>query len=233
MCLVARLLRHFVPRNDITKTSLRGEAEAISRMTHTSLRGEAEAISRMTHTSLRGEAEAISRFLDIYPPHKLHMKTILGIDPGFARMGFGVITAAGSTITHIAHGCIETSKEKSFSERLNKIGEEFLKLLETYHPDVVSIEELFFTKNVKTGIAVAHSRGVILFLAATRNVLIYEITPTQVKIGLTGYGGADKKQMERMVMMQLGLKEIPKPDDAADALAIAICGSSYFSIPRN
>lgn len=151
---------------------------------------------------------------------------ILGLDPGFARLGFGVISAYGNILKHIVHGCIETKKEKTFGERLVEIGSELEKVIKFYKPDRIVVEKLFFTKNVKTAIAVGEARGVIFYVCSLRKIPIVELTPSQIKMGLTGYGNADKKQMQKMIKLQLCLKEIPKSDDAADALAVAICGSA-------
>lgn len=151
---------------------------------------------------------------------------ILGLDPGFARCGFGIIDAQGSGLRHVTHGCIETKKEETFASRLLILGNELEILFAQYTPDRVVIEKIFFTKNIKTAIQVAHARGVIFYVCEKHGIKIIELTPTSVKMGLTGFGRADKQQIMAMVKLQLGLKEMPKPDDAADALAVAICGSA-------
>ena len=149
---------------------------------------------------------------------------ILGIDPGLATVGFGVIEADRGHYTVLDYGIISTPKEDTLPVRLCKVESGIETLIKTYKPDQVAVEELFFSKNVTTGIAVAEARGVILL---TCNKLlgeeVYEYTPNQIKMTITGYGGAEKKQMQLMVQALLRLKAIPRPDDAADALAVALC----------
>lgn len=147
---------------------------------------------------------------------------ILGIDPGFAIVGYGVIEANGGNFKVIDYGAINTPKTEALPVRLAMIEEGLNKLIEKYRPDAVSVEELFFTKNITTGIAVAEARGVILLTAVKGCGHLYEYTPGQIKQAITGYGGADKQQMQHMTKILLGLREIPKPDDAADALAVAL-----------
>ncbi len=149
---------------------------------------------------------------------------ILGIDPGLATMGYGVIIAEKGRYQVVDYGIVSTPKEDSLPVRLSKIEDGVNTLINTYKPDAVAVEELFFTKNVTTGIPVAEARGVIL-LSCTKLVLdrVYEYTPNQIKMTITGYGGAEKKQMQLMIQSLLRLKEIPRPDDAADALAVALC----------
>jgi len=156
---------------------------------------------------------------------------ILGIDPGFAITGYGIVEKIGNKYKHIANGVITTDSKLDFNERLKINHTELDKIIKQYKPDLFSIEELFFAKNTKTAINVAQARGVILLTAIQNNLKICEYTPLQIKQALTGYGRADKNQMQQMVKILLNLKEIPKPDDAADALAIAItCGNSYKSL---
>ncbi len=147
---------------------------------------------------------------------------ILGIDPGFAITGYGVIEQQGSKFKYITHGAITTEAGMEFSKRLEITHKELDAIIKKYKPDLFSIEELFFAKNTKTGINVAQSRGVIILTALQNKLPIYEFTPLQIKQAITGYGRADKNQIQQMVKLLLNLKEIPKPDDAADALAIAI-----------
>lgn len=162
---------------------------------------------------------------------------ILGIDPGLATMGYGVLEVKGRDLICLDYGVVSTPKGDTLPIRLQKVAEGVQALIDTYHPDEVGIEELFFTKNITNGIAVAEARGVIL-LTCLRNIgeKVYEYTPNQIKQAVTGYGGAKKPQMMAMVQMLLGLKNIPRPDDAADALAIAIThattsqGTSQFKI---
>ncbi|MEA1909883.1 MAG: crossover junction endodeoxyribonuclease RuvC [Patescibacteria group bacterium] len=154
-------------------------------------------------------------------------KIILGIDPGTATTGFGLVEVDehGNT-KYITCGHIATSKDVPAAERLVTIKNSLLKLLKQYKPEVVAVEKLFFAKNITTAISVAEARGVILASCVEHNTEIIEYTPLQVKQGLTGYGKADKGQVQRMVKTILNLEDIPKPDDAADALAIAIRAAS-------
>ncbi len=148
---------------------------------------------------------------------------ILGIDPGYAIVGFGVIEKSRNGCKILDYGAITTPKTMSLPLRLKRIRSGMMQLIEKYKPDVVSVEELFFTKNVTTGIAVAEARGVILECAVSEVKELYEYTPNQIKQALTGTGKAEKKQVQYMVKAILNLKEIPKPDDAADAVAVALC----------
>lgn len=148
---------------------------------------------------------------------------ILGIDPGYAIVGVGVIEYRGNKFRTLEYNAITTPAGMPTVERLQKIYQEMNMYIDKYKPDAMAIEELFFNSNQKTAINVAQARGVLLVAAANRGVPINEYTPLQVKQSVTGYGRADKKQIQQMVKMMLGLNVIPKPDDAADALAIAIC----------
>ena len=153
---------------------------------------------------------------------------ILGIDPGFAITGYGVLRYEGNKFKIIDYGAITSPSKMEFSSRLKKIHDELNIIIDKYKPDAMSIEELFFNKNIKTALNVAHGRGVALLSAACSNIQIFEYTPLQVKQAVTGYGRADKSQMEQMVKAILNLESIPKPDDVSDALAVAIChGHSY------
>ena len=147
---------------------------------------------------------------------------ILGIDPGLAILGYGVIRAEGQKLTCLQYGAVTTQPRQTLPNRLCALYTGVDQLFEIYHPDEVAFEELFFSKNVTTGIAVGSARGVALVAAARRTQELYEYTPMQVKQAVTGHGGADKRQVQQMVKLLLGLDDIPRPDDAADALAIAI-----------
>lgn len=147
---------------------------------------------------------------------------ILGIDPGLAIVGYGVIDSEKGVYRPVDCGVINTPKELSLPERLQLIYKGMGELIDTFKPDQVAIEELFFTKNITTGITVAEARGVILLACKQSGLPMFEYTPNQIKQSLTGYGKADKKQIQFMITRLLGLKAIPKPDDAADALAIAL-----------
>lgn len=150
------------------------------------------------------------------------MKT-LGIDPGTATTGYGVICENGNGLETLEYGCIKTSPKSSSHERLALIYKELKALIKKHKPDCVAVEKIFFGINTKTAIAVGQARGVILLSAAEAKVKIAEYTPLQVKLAITGYGRAEKGQIQKMVKTLLKLKQIPKPDDAADALAIALC----------
>lgn len=149
---------------------------------------------------------------------------ILGIDPGLATLGYGVIEKdARGNCRAVDHGVVLTPKDEGLPVRLAMLEEGINKILDKYAPDEVAMEELFFSKNITTGIAVAHARGVALLTCVKRCGKLYEYTPMQIKQALTGYGKADKKQMQSVVTSLLGLKSVPKPDDAADALGVALC----------
>ena len=148
---------------------------------------------------------------------------ILGLDPGIAIVGFGVIETGRAGFSYVAHGAIRTEAGLPLSRRLEIIYEDLNSLLDSIEPDAVAIEELFFNTNITTGISVAHGRGILLLACRQRGIPIYEYTPLQVKQSVVGYGRAEKKQVMDMVRRMLHLEEVPKPDDAADALAIALC----------
>ena len=149
---------------------------------------------------------------------------ILGLDPGLATLGYGVIEKdAKGNCRAVDCGVIVTPKDEGLPVRLAMLEEGLCKILDKYNPDEVAIEELFFSKNITTGIAVAHARGVTLLTCVKRCGKLYEYTPMQIKQALTGYGRADKKQMQSVVASLLKLKSVPKPDDAADALGVALC----------
>ena len=150
---------------------------------------------------------------------------ILGIDPGVATIGFGVLRAERGKNTLLQYGVITTPAGIPLSQRLVQISEDMEQLIRQFKPDEMAVEELFFTKNITTGIAVAHGRGVILLAAEKLGVPVFEYTPMQVKQAVVGYGAAQKRQVMLMTQRLLNMKEVPKPDDAADALAIAICHS--------
>ena len=156
------------------------------------------------------------------------MAIILGIDPGTATTGYGVISVSGNSVAHIDHGCITTPSTEEMPQRLLSIATQLRRIIAESQPDMVAVEELFFYKNVTTAITVAQARGVLLQVAAEAGLPIYSYTPLQVKQSLTSFGRADKQQIQKMIMLTLGLGEIPQPDDAADGLAIAItCAHSY------
>ncbi|MDD3401048.1 MAG: crossover junction endodeoxyribonuclease RuvC [Eubacteriales bacterium] len=148
---------------------------------------------------------------------------ILGIDPGYAIMGYGLIDRDGSKLTVIDYGVVETVKDMPFPQRLERLYDGVHELIGSYHPDVAVFEELFFYRNTTTALAVGAGRGVAILAAQKSELPMYEYTPMQIKLSVTGNGHADKKQVQQMVRLLLGLRDIPKPDDAADALAAAIC----------
>ena len=148
---------------------------------------------------------------------------VIGIDPGYAIVGIGVVEYVGNKFRTLEYNAITTPAGMNTVARLKKIYDEMELYIKKYKPDCISIEELFFNSNQKTAINVAQARGVLLVAAANHNIPISEYTPLQVKQSVTGYGRAQKQQIQQMVKMILGLNAIPKPDDAADALALAIC----------
>ncbi len=148
---------------------------------------------------------------------------ILGIDPGTAIMGWGLIESDGHKITPLKYGCIETDSKTAMPERLGYLYQQLFDIIKKNQPDEVAIEELFYFKNAKTVITVAQARGVAIVCAENLRLPVYEYTPLQIKQALTGYGRADKNQMQEMVRITCNLDHCPKPDDAADALAVAVC----------
>ncbi len=151
--------------------------------------------------------------------------TVIGIDPGYAIVGYGILGYEGNKFTTITYGAITTNAGVDFCLRLKKIYDELTEILIKYKPDALSIEKLFFTTNAKTAIDVAQARGVIILAAKNLSIPVYEYTPLQVKQAVVGYGKAVKSQVMEMTRVLLNLKSVPKPDDTADALAIAICHS--------
>lgn len=151
------------------------------------------------------------------------MKRVIGFDPGFAIVGYGVLDYEDfRNVRVVDYGVITTPKEESFPVRLALIYKGVQELIEKYKPDEVAVEELFFNTNITTGINVAHARGVLLLAAIHHCGCLYEYTPLQIKQAMTSYGKATKKQIQEMVRVYLALSKIPKPDDAADALAVAL-----------
>ena len=148
---------------------------------------------------------------------------ILGIDPGYAILGYGVLDKIGNKFVTVAYGSITTDSKMEMPERLVALYDGLTEIIQTYKPDEASIEELFFNNNAKTAILVGEARGVAVLACAKQGLKISEYTPLQIKQALVGYGRADKKQVQAMVKAILNLDEIPKPDDTADAVAAAIC----------
>ncbi len=163
---------------------------------------------------------------------------ILGIDPGVAKVGFGVVrkiqnlkSKTRDRLKCLDYGLIQTNPGLPAAERLKKINNELNRLIKKHQPNVMAVENVYFFKNQKTAMPVSQAKGVILLTAAKKKVPVYEFTPPQVKLAITNYGRAEKIQVQKMVKNILSLKEIPKPDDAADALAVAICCA--HSVPLN
>jgi crossover junction endodeoxyribonuclease RuvC len=149
---------------------------------------------------------------------------VLGIDPGLARLGYGIIEKSGNTAIYVTHGCITTTKDcSSAGARLIYLYEDLKSLFDAHHPECAAVEKLFFSKNITSAMGVAEVRGIILLICEQEHVPVTEYTPNQVKQAITGSGRADKKQVQEMIKRLLHLKEIPKPDDAADGLSIALC----------
>lgn len=155
---------------------------------------------------------------------------ILGIDPGTARTGYGVVDRDGSSLNHVASGLISTPAGEDPAKRLAMLTEQLSEVLDTHQPEVVAVEKLFFSSNVSTAMRVAEARGVLIATCATAKLPVVEYTPPQIKQTVSGYGGAGKTQVTTMVVKLLGLKEAPKPDDVADALAIALCHDAHHGL---
>ena len=157
---------------------------------------------------------------------------ILGIDPGLATLGYGVIEADNQKRRLIQYGTLTTPAGQPMPQRLRAIYQGMNQLMDIYQPDDVAFEELFFSKNITTGIAVSHARGVALLAVVQRTDNLYEYTPMQIKQAVTGYGGADKHQVQQMVKMLLNMREIARPDDAADALAVALTHANSMNMKK-
>lgn len=148
---------------------------------------------------------------------------ILGIDPGLAITGYGLVEEKGNSFSRVASGCIRTSRDTAPAVRLEEIFESVQSMIKRYRPGAMAVEKLFFCKNVRTALQVGEARGTIILAAAKNNLALFEYTPLQVKQAVAGYGGAGKAQVQNMVQMLLRLSERPRVDDEADALAIALC----------
>jgi crossover junction endodeoxyribonuclease RuvC len=148
---------------------------------------------------------------------------VLGIDPGTAATGYGVVQREGSRLTALDYGCLETLPTQQLPVRLLEIHRAVTELILTHKPECLGVERLFFNKNVQTAFAVGQARGVVLLAAAEHGLPVFEYGPHEVKLAVTGYGRAQKDQVQKMVQAVLGMSVLPKPDDAADALAVAIC----------
>jgi crossover junction endodeoxyribonuclease RuvC len=148
---------------------------------------------------------------------------ILGVDPGLAISGYGVLEYLGNKFKMIEYGAVTSEASMPFPLRLKHIYESYIEMIDKFMPDAIAVEELFYNKNAKTAIAIGEARGVHLLAGQMKDIPLYEYTPLQIKQGIVGYGRAEKRQVQEMVKLILGLEKIPKPDDAADGLAAAIC----------
>ena len=158
---------------------------------------------------------------------------ILGVDPGIATVGYGVVELVGNKYRVIDYGAILTPSDQLFPDRLRSVYDQLNDVIIKHRPDDLAIEELFFNKNVKTAIKVGHARGVEILAAVNHDLEVYEYTPLQVKQAVVGYGRAEKRQVQEMVKILLNLEKIPKPDDVADALAVAICHGSSLKFKES
>jgi crossover junction endodeoxyribonuclease RuvC len=158
---------------------------------------------------------------------------VLGIDPGTASLGYGIVESIGGRLREIDHGVLETSPDMSMPRRLLAVHALVSSLLATHAPGVLCVERLFFSRNVQTAFGVGQARGVVLLAAAQRDVPVMEATPNEVKSAIAGYGAADKEQVQRMVQLVLGMAEPPQSDDAADALAIAVWAATVSASGRS
>lgn len=152
---------------------------------------------------------------------------ILGIDPGYAILGYGILDMQGNSFKLVTYGAVTTEAGEEMPLRLKSLYEELSLIIDRYQPEVVAMEELFFNKNAKTAIMVAQARGAAIVACVNKGLVCYEYTPLQIKQALVGYGRADKNQVQQMVKYILGLAEIPKPDDAADGIAVALCHGNF------
>ncbi|HHT02615.1 MAG TPA: crossover junction endodeoxyribonuclease RuvC [Firmicutes bacterium] len=150
-------------------------------------------------------------------------RVVLGIDPGTATTGYGLVQEAGNRLQAVAYGVVRTKADKPLPERLAVVHRELTEIIAYHRPDRMAVEELFFNRNVRSALAVGQARGVALLAAAMTGLAVHEYPPTKVKMAVVGYGRASKEQVQEMVRLLLGLPEVPRPDDAADALAIALC----------
>lgn len=157
---------------------------------------------------------------------------VLGIDPGTAALGYGIVERTGGRLREVDHGCLTTSPDLGLPARLLAIHSLVEELLQLHQPDLLAIERLFFSGNAQTAFAVGQARGVVLLAAAQHGTPVREATPNEVKSAITGYGAADKEQVQRMVQVVLGMSELPRPDDAADALAIATWAANTERLGR-
>jgi crossover junction endodeoxyribonuclease RuvC len=162
-------------------------------------------------------------FVELKPGRGFEGMRIMGIDPGTAIVGYGIIEKQGINVNVVEYGCIRTHAKEPMPNRLMQIYSQIQCLIKQFNPDLIAVEELFFNTNAKTALAVGQARGVIILAGVNEGIDICEYTPLQVKQAVVGYGRADKRQVQYMVKTLLNLRETPKPDDVADALAISLC----------
>jgi crossover junction endodeoxyribonuclease RuvC len=157
---------------------------------------------------------------------------ILGIDPGTITMGYGVIESTDETVTVLGYGALTVPKRSPMGERLSYLYKELLKIITRYQPEVLAIEQPFVSRNVKSALAIGRSQAIAILAAANKNIPAYEYTPAQVKQRVANYGASSKEQIQEMVRLQLGLSQVPEPDDAADALAVALCHLAEIQVSQ-
>jgi crossover junction endodeoxyribonuclease RuvC len=157
---------------------------------------------------------------------------ILGIDPGTITMGYGVIESTDETVTVLGYGALTVPKRSPVGERLSYLYKELLKIITRYQPEVLAIEQPFISKNVKSALAIGRSQAIAILAAANKNIPAYEYTPAQVKQRVANYGASSKEQIQEMVRLQLGLSQVPEPNDAADALAVALCHLAEIKVSQ-
>ncbi len=156
----------------------------------------------------------------------------LGIDPGTITMGYGVIESTDETVTVLDYGALTVPKRSPIGERLSYLYKELLKIITRYQPEVLAIEQPFVSKNVKSALAIGRSQAIAILAAANKNIPAYEYTPAQVKQRVANYGASSKEQIQEMVRLQLGLSQVPEPNDAADALAVALCHLAEIKVSQ-
>jgi crossover junction endodeoxyribonuclease RuvC len=157
---------------------------------------------------------------------------ILGIDPGTIVMGYGVVESDDDELSPVDYGAIKVSERTQIGERLNRLYHELLKVIQRHKPDAVAVEQPFVAKNVRTALAIGRAQAIAILAAAEKGIPTYEYTPAQVKQRVANYGASSKEQVQEMVRLQLGLEETPQPNDAADALAVAICHAQEIHINK-
>ena len=161
------------------------------------------------------------------------MKTIIGIDPGLSAIGYGIIKIDKNKVIHISHGVIRTTPHNSIGERLKKINDELIQIIEQHNPQIMAIEDVFYSQNIKVAIKMGHVRGVVLLAAVNHSISIFEYSPREVKLAVTGNGNASKQQVQRMVVQLFRLPQSPLSYDITDAMAVAICHCNRIMRTKN